>query len=56
MRLCKARKEIEALKKETLFSYPPDVDGDFWRNALAYCLDKIKSNIAVFKDNYSTSA
>ncbi|MDR3167700.1 MAG: glycoside hydrolase family 88 protein [Treponema sp.] len=48
----KARKEIEALKKETLFSASPKADGDFWRNALGYCSDKIRNNIAVFKDSY----
>jgi unsaturated chondroitin disaccharide hydrolase len=52
----KARKEIEALKKETLFSAPPDVDRDFWRNALAYGSEKIKNNIAVFKDSYPAPA
>jgi unsaturated chondroitin disaccharide hydrolase len=56
MELCKARGEIEVLKKETLFSAPPDTDGDFWRNALAYCVGKIKNNIAVFKDSYPAPA
>jgi unsaturated chondroitin disaccharide hydrolase len=50
------RQEIEALKEETLFSSPPKTDTDFWRNALAYCSDKIKSNIPVFKDLYPAPA
>jgi unsaturated chondroitin disaccharide hydrolase len=54
--MMKARKEIEVLKRETLFSSPPKVDRDFWQNALAYCSDKIKNNIAVFKDNYPAPA
>jgi unsaturated chondroitin disaccharide hydrolase len=56
MKLRKVRKEMEAVKKEALFSAPPDGDEEFWRNALAYCSDKIKNNIAVFKEKYPATA
>jgi unsaturated chondroitin disaccharide hydrolase len=47
-----ARNAVETLEREALFSSPPKTDGNFWRNALDYCVRKIKSNIAVFKGLY----
>ena len=43
------RKAIETLTRADLFSSPPKTDSGFWRNALEYCVTKIKSNIGVFK-------
>jgi unsaturated chondroitin disaccharide hydrolase len=50
--MMKGRKEMEPLKQERLFSLPPKTEPDFWRDALAYCSNRVKSNIAVFKDLY----
>jgi unsaturated chondroitin disaccharide hydrolase len=50
------RKEMEPLKRKSLFASPPRVENDFWKNALAYCSGRIKNNIAVFKDRYPSPA
>ncbi|MDR2434029.1 MAG: glycoside hydrolase family 88 protein [Treponema sp.] len=50
------RKEIEILARADLFSSPPKTDGGFWQNALDYCVNKIKSNIGVFKHLYPAPA
>jgi unsaturated chondroitin disaccharide hydrolase len=47
-----ALKEIEALKRKDLFSFPPGEDEVFWKAALDYALGKIKNNIALFGDLY----
>jgi unsaturated chondroitin disaccharide hydrolase len=46
------RIKIEDLARAELFASPPKAEQDFWLDALRYCSEKIKNNIAVFEGLY----
>lgn len=46
------RSAIEALRRRDLFASPPPADAVFWKEALDYCLGKIKGNIALFGNRF----
>jgi unsaturated chondroitin disaccharide hydrolase len=44
--------QTEVLQRGELFSAPPETGPDFWQEALAFAVDKIRQNIPRFKDRY----
>jgi unsaturated chondroitin disaccharide hydrolase len=48
--------ETGSLKNKEIFSAPPETGPEFWREALAFAVDKTRRNIGRFKNQYPAPA